>query len=83
MMQMQSVSYEKEPQGQSQVVPPMSWSCVLDLVLDIFCQQLGNTCQLNFYGGIGYILPTIEEYIAIGGCQCATTLLQNVKILIS
>ena len=35
------------------------WFCVL--VLDIFCQQLGNICQLNLYIVIGYILPTIGD----------------------
>ena len=39
-------------------------------VLDIYCQQLGNICQLNLYIGIGYILQT-GGYMSIGGFQCA------------
>ena len=31
-------------------------------ILDISCQYLGNTCQLNSYTDIGYILPTIGGY---------------------
>ena len=36
---------------------------VCQLVLDKFCQQLGNTYLLNSYIGIGYILLTIGEYM--------------------
>ena len=37
----------------------------LIFILDISCQHLGNTCQLD---GIGYILPTIGGYIlSVGG----------------
>ena len=36
-------------------------------ILDISCQHLGNTCQLNLYTGFGYILPTIEDICQIGG----------------
>ena len=35
------------------------------LILDIRCQHLGNTCQLNLYTGIGYILPTIGGYMSV------------------
>ena len=34
-------------------------------VLEISCQHLGNTCQLNLYTGIGYILPTISGYMSV------------------
>ena len=36
-------------------------SLIYVLVLDIFCQQLGNICQFNLCIGIGYILPTIGD----------------------
>ena len=36
-------------------------------ILDISCQHLGNTCQLNLYTGIGYILLTIGGYMSVGG----------------
>ena len=36
-------------------------------VLDIYCQQLGNICQLNLYIGIGYILPTIADICQLEG----------------
>ena len=36
-------------------------------ILDKCCQHLGNTFPLNLYTGIGYILPTIEGYMAVGG----------------
>ena len=36
-------------------------------ILDISCQHLGNTCQLNLYTGIEYILPTIGGYKSVGG----------------
>ena len=35
--------------------------------MDLSCQHLGNTCQLNLYTGIGYILPTIGGYMSVGG----------------
>ena len=39
-------------------------------VLDICYNQLGDTSQLDISIGIGYILPTIREYVRVGGCLC-------------
>ena len=47
------------------------------LVLDIFWQQLGNTCLLNLCIGIGYILPTIWEYIFVEFIYVVTRLLKD------
>ena len=47
------------------------------LVSDIFCQQLRNICKLNWYIGIGYILPVIGEYMLnffIGICYILPTI---------
>ena len=45
----------------------VSWINIL--VLDVYCQQLGNVCYLEKYISIVYVLPTIGEYMSVGGCH--------------
>ena len=35
------------------------------LVLNIYCQQLGNICQFEIYIGIEYILSTIGGHMSV------------------
>ena len=57
---------------------------IYTFVLGIYCQQLGDICQLQnvyvlfghrvgeyTYICIGYILPTIGRYMSVSKCLCA------------